>query len=124
LVQQFTAYQPFPDAHVNGRVSRTENVADIGGLAAAFDAYRLTLGARANDGEYVRSQDREFFLGFAQSYRARVGDGSLRKQAESDHAPETYRIDTVRNFDAWYDAFDVRPGHRLYLEPGARVRVW
>ena len=124
LVQQFSSYHPFPDATVKGRVSRTENVADLGGLAAAFDAYRLTLGSRAADKTYVRSQDREFFLGFAQSYRTKVSDVALRKQSEADHAPERYRIDTLRNFDVWYDAFDVRPSQRLYLEPAARVRIW
>lgn len=124
LVRQFSSYRPFPDARVNGRVSRTENVADLGGLAAAFDAYRLTLGSMAADKDYVRSQDREFFLAFAQSYRIWVSDAYLRKQSESDHAPETFRIDTVRNLDAWYDAFDVRPGQRLYLEPATRIRIW
>jgi len=48
----------------------------------------------------------------------------MRKQLANDHAPENYRVATVRNFDAWYDAFDVMPGQRLYLEPKARVRVW
>jgi len=124
LVEQFSSYQPFPDLRVNGRISRTENVADLGGLLAAFDAYRLTLGARVNDKVYVRSQDREFFLAFAQSYRAKVSDAALRKQSEADHAPETYRIDTVRNFDAWYHAFDVQPGQHLYIQPAMRLRVW
>ena len=124
LVQQFSSYEPFPDARVNGRISRTENVADLGGLAAAFDAYRLTLGSLIAHKEYVRSQDREFFLAFAQSYRAKLSDAALRKQSESDHAPETYRIDTVRNFGAWYDAFEVRPGQRRYLDPATRVRIW
>ena len=49
----------------------------------------------------------------------------LRAQlATNDHAPESYRIATVRNLDAWYDAFDVQPGQRLYLEPKERVRIW
>jgi predicted metalloendopeptidase len=49
----------------------------------------------------------------------------MRTQAATnDHAPEVYRVATVRNFDAWYDAFDVRPGQRMYLEPSARVRIW
>jgi len=72
----------------------------------------------------VRQQDREFFIAFAQSWRAKIGEGAMRKQLASDHAPENYRVATVRNFDAWYDAFDVVRGQRLYLEPKARVRVW
>jgi predicted metalloendopeptidase len=124
LVNQFSAYRPFPDSSVNGKLTETENVADLGGLAAAFDAYRRTLGSRIKDKGYVRQHDREFFIAFAQSWRAKIGEGAMRKQLASDHAPENYRVATVRNFDAWYDAFDVSKGQRLYLEPKERVRVW
>ena len=125
LVTQFNAYHPFPDVAVNGKLGRTENVADLAGLAAAFDAYRLTLGSRTADTAFVRHSDREFFIAFAQAWRVRLSESAMRKQATTnDHAPEMYRVSTVRNFDAWYDAFDVRPGQRLYLEPGARVRIW
>jgi putative endopeptidase len=124
LDDQFSHYHPFADAALDGKLTQTENIADLGGLAAAFDAYRLTLGARATDKDYVRQQDREFFIGFAQSWRARIGDSAMRKQLASDHAPENYRVATVRNFDAWYDAFDVRPDQKLYLPPAARVRIW
>jgi predicted metalloendopeptidase len=72
----------------------------------------------------VRRHDREFFIAFAQTMRVRATDAALRAQLSSDHAPERYRVATVRNLDAWYDAFDVRPGQRLYLAPDARVRVW
>jgi predicted metalloendopeptidase len=124
LVVQFSAYQPLPSVSIDGKLSLTENIADLGGLAAAFDAYRKTLGSRAADADYVRRQDREFFLAYAQTQRRKAGETWLRKQAASDHAPEEYRAATVRNLDAWYDAFDVRPGQRLYLPPAARVRVW
>ena len=125
LADQFSAYQPFPGVSINGKLTLTENVADLGGLAAAFDAYRATFGSRANDAESVRKQDREFFIAYAQTQRRKISEAGMRKQvAGSDHAPEDYRADTVRNIDAWYDAFDVRPGQRLYLEPSARVRVW
>lgn len=70
----------------------------------------------------MRDQDREFFIAYAQTQRRTISDAALRTQvATSDHAPEDYRADTVRNIDAWYDAFDVRPGQRLYLPAlGAR----
>ncbi len=101
------------------------NVADLGRLATAFDAYRATLGSKANDAGNVRKHDREFFIAFAQSWRTRVSESAMRTQAATnDHAPEMYRISTVRNFDAWYEAFDVRPGDRLYRAPGQRVRTW
>ncbi len=125
LLRQFSGYHPFPDLGVNGKLTLPENVADLGGLSAAFDAYRHSLGARASDTAYVRRQDREFFLGFARSWRSKISESALRTQlVGNDHAPELYRIATVRNLDAWYDAFDVRPGDRLYLAPAARVRVW
>jgi putative endopeptidase len=125
LANQFSGYHPLPDLAINGTLTQTENIADLAGLAAAFDAYRGTLGGRATDQAYVRQHDREFFIGFARSWRGKTREEALRTQLATDgHAPETYRIATVRNIDAWYDAFDVQPGQRLYLEPGARVRVW
>jgi predicted metalloendopeptidase len=124
LVRQFSAYRPFPDVAVDGQLALTENLADLGGLVAAFDAYRATLGSKANDNDYLRQQDRQFFIGFARGWRAKYRDDALSAQAASDHAPENYRVSTVRNVDAWYDAFDVKPGQRLFLEPNARVRIW
>jgi len=125
LVNQFSSYRPFPEVSIDGKRTQTENIADLAGLATAFDAYRKTLGSRATDKAYVRQQDREFFIGFARSWRSKTSESAIRAQLASDnHAPESYRIATVRNIDAWYDAFDVRPGQRLYLEPGKRVRIW
>jgi len=125
LIAQVSAYRPFADAAVNGKRTETENVADLAGLAAAFDAYRRTLGDRASDREYVRRCDREFFLAYAQGWRGKVGDDALRRQLATDiHAPDRYRVAVVRNLDAWYDAFDVRPGDALYLPPNERVRIW
>jgi putative endopeptidase len=125
LVNQFSGYQAFADVSVNGKLTLVENLADLGGLAAAFDAYRRTLGSQAGDKEYVRQQDRQFFIGFARAWRAKSSEQATRAQIATDgHAPERYRIATVRNLDAWYEAFDVKPGQRLYLEPAARVRIW
>ena len=125
LVNQFSGYHPLPDLAVNGKLTQTENIADLAGLAAAFDAYRGTLGTKATDQAYVRKQDREFFIGFARSWRGKSREEALRTQIATDgHAPESFRIATVRNIDAWYEAFDVLPGQRLYLEPKARVRIW
>ena len=70
-------------------------------------------------------QDREFFIAYAQTQRRKISEDALRTQVKSnDHAPEDTRADTVRNLDAWYEAFDVRPGQRLYVEPSKRVRIW
>jgi putative endopeptidase len=124
IVRQFADYQPLPGVHVDGRLTRTENVADLAGLTAAFEAYRKSLGARAGDRDYVRAQDREFFIAFAQAFRSKMNEAAMRAQLATDHAPDAYRMDTVRNLDAWYEAFDVAPGQRLYVEPRARVRIW
>ena len=124
LAGQVSAYRPFPDLSVNGTLSLGENVADLAGLTAAFDAYRRMLGSRATDRVYLRQQDRQFFIGFARAWRAKFTDEGLRSQSGTDHAPEMFRVATVRNLDAWYDAFDVAAGQRLYLAPEARVRVW
>ncbi|MGL4576100.1 MAG: M13-type metalloendopeptidase [Burkholderiaceae bacterium] len=130
LVEQFSSYRPFPDTFpdvaVDGKASLVENLADLMGLTAAFEAYRRTLAThpRKDDAEYVKQQDQLFFIGFARSWRAKLSDDALRKQAATTHPPGTYRIATVRNFDAWYHAFEVRPGHRLWLEPKDRVQPW
>ncbi|MGI9026264.1 MAG: M13 family metallopeptidase [Burkholderiaceae bacterium] len=125
LIDQFSAYRPFPDLGVDGKLTLTENIADLGGLATAFDAYRQALGSRATDADELRRQDRQFFIGFARSWRAKLSEEAMRAQIRGDgHAPESYRISTVRNLDAWYGAFDVRPGQRLYLAPASRVRIW
>jgi predicted metalloendopeptidase len=124
LVQQFSNYSIASGEHVDGKLALVENVADLAGLSAAFDAYRSTLGERMHDAAFVRRQDREFFTGFARAWRSRYGDEALRNQMAGDHAPERFRIATVRNLDAWYQAFDVAPGQKLYLAPRERARVW
>ncbi len=125
LIRQFNGYRPFPDLGVDGTLTQTENIADLGGLVAAFEAYRQALGSRANDPAYVHAQDRAFFIAFARSWRAMIRPEVMRVQLRSnDHAPEMFRVSTVRNLDAWYDAFDVRPGDALYLAPADRVRIW
>lgn len=125
LIDQFSAYRPLPDLAIDGKQTLIENIADLGGLAAAFDAYRQALASRAADADALRRQDRQFFIGFARSWRAKVREEALRAEIKGDgHAPESYRIATVRNLDAWYEAFDVRPGQKLYLAPASRVRIW
>jgi len=125
LVEQFSGYRPLPDMTIDGKRTLVENVADLGGLAAAFDAYRHTLGSKASDKQYVKQLDREFFIGFARAWRSKTRQEALREQLTTDsHAPETFRIATVRNLDEWYEAFYVKPGQTLYLEPEARVRIW
>jgi predicted metalloendopeptidase len=125
LAAQFDAYRPFPDLAVNGHQTLSENIADVAGLLASYDAYRLSLGGQPDVVKDSLSGDRRFFISFAQSWRSRIRDAALRTEISTDgHAPEQYRADTVRNLDAWYDAFSVAPSQKLYLAPKDRVRVW
>jgi predicted metalloendopeptidase len=125
LAAQFDGYKPFGDLAVNGKQTLSENIADLAGLAAAHDAYVLSLGGKPAPVLQGLTGDQRFFLGFAQSWRTKTREASLRMQIMTDgHAPAMYRGDTVRNFDAWYAAFDVKPGQKLYLAPGDRVQVW
>ena len=121
LVAQFDAYRPFPDLAVNGRLTLSENLADLAGLDAAYDAFEASL-----DGKVMTAQaGREFFLGYATSSQSKVREAALRQRVLTDsHAPDKYRTAIVRNMDAWYKAFDVQPGQALYLTPAERVRVW
>jgi putative endopeptidase len=125
LVKQYDAYRPLPDLAVNGKLTLSENIADVAGLAASYDAYRLSLGGKPAPVVAGLSGDQQFFIAFAQSWRGKSREPSMRLQVLGDsHAPSEYRADTVRNLDAWYDAFDVKPGQALYLAPSERVRVW
>jgi predicted metalloendopeptidase len=125
LVKQFDAYRPFPDLAVNGKLTLSENIADVAGLAAAYDAYRLALGGKEAPLVQGYTGDQQFFLSYAQSWREKRREPSRRQQIIGDsHAPAEYRADGVRNHDAWYAAFGVKPGQALYLAPGERVKVW
>jgi putative endopeptidase len=125
LVRQYDLYRPFPDLAVNGRQTVSENIADVAGLAAAYDAYRLSRGGKEAPEFQGLAGDQQFFISFAQSWRTKSREAALRQRIVVDgHAPDEYRADTVRNLDAWYDAFAVRPGQALYLAPKDRVRVW
>ncbi len=125
LAEQFDRYHPFPDVAVNGKQTLSENIADVAGLSDSYDAWRASLGGKPAAGAAGFSADQLFFLSFAQSWCEKIREAALRQRLVTDaHAPDEYRADTVRNLDAWYGAFDVKPGERLYLAPADRVRVW
>jgi predicted metalloendopeptidase len=125
LAREFDAYHPFPDVAVNGQQTLSENIADVAGLSAAYDAYRMALGGKEGPERQGFTGDQQFFIAFAQSWRTKTREQALRQQVLTDgHAPARYRAVTVRNLDAWYPAFDVRPGEALYLAPRDRVKIW
>jgi predicted metalloendopeptidase len=125
LAKQFDGYRPFPDLAVNGKLTSSENIADVAGLAAAYDAYRLSQGGKESPSIEGFTGDQQFFLSFAQSWRSKLREPLLRQRIVIDgHAPAQYRSLTVRNLDAWYEAFAVKPGQALFLAPPERVRIW
>jgi putative endopeptidase len=125
LAKQFDAYAPFPDLHLNGHQTLSENIADVAGLSSAYDAYRLSLQGKPDRVIDGLTGDQRFFISFAQSWRSKTREAELRRRIATDgHAPDEYRADTVRNLDAWYEPFTVMPGQKLYLSPMDRVRVW
>jgi putative endopeptidase len=125
LVAQYNSYRPFSDLTVNGQQTLSENIADVAGLAVSFDAYRLSLHDKAAPTTQGFTPEQQFFLSFAQNWRQKIREPALRQRIVTDgHAPAEYRADTVRNLDAWYAAFHVKPGEALYLAPEDRVHVW
>jgi putative endopeptidase len=125
LAAQFDGYKPFPDLAVNGKQTLSENIADVAGLNAAYDAYRLATAASAALNVSGFNADQLFFLSFAQSWRQKIREPALRNEVITDgHAPAQYRAATVRNLDAWYPAFEVKNSQSLFLAPEERVRVW
>jgi putative endopeptidase len=125
LVKQYDGYKPFPDLAVNGTLTLGENIADVAGLAVAYDAYRLSLGGKEAPAVQGLTGDQQFFVSFAQAWRGKYREPALRQRILTDgHSPGEYRADTVRNLDAWYAAFGVRPGEGLFLAPADRVRIW
>jgi len=125
LAAQYDTYKPFPDLSVNGKQTNGENIADVAGLAAAYDGYRASLAGKSAPAEDGFSGDQQFFIAFGQNWGAKTREARLRQQVLTDpHAPDQFRADTVRNIDAWYAAFDVQPGAKLYLAPPDRVQIW
>jgi len=125
LAAQFDGYKPFADLAVNGKQTLSENIADVAGLNAAYDAYRLATQGREAASAAGFDSDQLFFLSFGQGWREKLREPALRHEIITDgHAPAQYRAETVRNLDAWYSAFQVEPGQALFLAPEDRVRVW
>ena len=126
LGDQYSALSPLEGVSVNGDLTMGENIADLGGLLLALDAYRMSLNGQPAPVINGLTGDQRVFLGWAQVWRSNIRDEALRQQVTVDpHAPAQYRAGaTVRNIDAWYEAFGVQPGDEQYLAPEARARIW
>ena len=125
LAAQYDAYVALPGLNLKGKQELGENIADLAGLTAAYEAYHASLGGKPAPVIAGMTGDQRFFLAFAQSWREKIRDKALRTRVATDvHAPARFRAQTVRNLDAWYKAFGVTSGSALYLAPDKRVRVW
>jgi predicted metalloendopeptidase len=125
LARQYDAYEALPGLHVNGKLTLGENIADVAGLAAAYDAYKASLGGKEAPVIDGLTGDQRFFIAYAQSWATKMRDETTRARIATDgHAPGNFRALTVRNIDAWYPAFNVQPGQKLYLAPDKRVKIW
>jgi putative endopeptidase len=126
LAAQYSAFEPLPGVHINGELTMGENIADLGGLTLALDAYHASLQGKPAPVIDGYSGDQRVFLGWAQAWRGKVRDDAVRRQVVSDpHSPRQFRVNgVVRNIDAWYEIFGVKSGEKLFVAPDKRVRIW
>jgi len=126
LGAQYSAFEPQPGAHIKGDLTMGENIADLGGLLTALDAYHASLHGKPAPVIDGLTGDQRFFLGYAQIWREKIRDDYARQLIVADpHSPSKYRvIGTVRNVDAWYVAFAIKPTDPMYVAPDQRVRIW
>ncbi|GGB51869.1 M13 family metallopeptidase [Shewanella inventionis] len=125
LAQQYSLYEPISGNFVNGRNSLGENIGDVGGLSMAYHAYKLSLNGKEAPIIDGTTGDQRFFMAWAQVWKEKRTEQSMLSQLRAGtHAPGRYRALAPRNHDAWYKAFDVKPGDKLYLPEDQRVRIW
>ncbi|MFM5948544.1 MAG: M13 family metallopeptidase, partial [Novosphingobium sp.] len=123
---QYAAFEVVPGAFINPDLTMGENIADLGGISIALDAYRASLGGKDAPVLDGMSGEQRVLLAWAQVWRAKAREASLRNQVATDpHSPAQYRAFVpLRNVDSWYAAFNVQPGDKLYIAPEKRARLW
>jgi putative endopeptidase len=126
LGAQYSSYEPLAGVHINGDLTMGENIADLGGVNVALEAYHRSLNGKPAPVLDGFTGDQRVLLGWAQAWRGKVRDDYVRKQVASDpHSPRAFRvIGPTRNVDDWYAAFGIKPGDAYYLPPEQRVRIW
>jgi putative endopeptidase len=126
LGAQYAQFEPVPGVHIKPDLTMGENIADLGGLTLALDAYRASLhGAKAPVVDGLTG-DQRVFMGWAQVWAGKMTPEAIRNMTTSDpHSYRKYRVNgVVRNIDAWYSAFGIKPGDALYIAPDKRARIW
>ena len=126
LVEQYNEYEPVEGNFVNGKLTLGENIGDLGGLSVAYAAYQISLDGKPADVIDGLTGDQRFFLAWSQNWRRLYREQELLRRLIVDpHSPSQYRVNgIVRNMDAWYKAFDIKDGDKLYLKEDERVRIW
>ena len=126
LGDQYAQFEPVPGVHINPDLTMGENIADLGGLTMALDAYHASLKGRPAPVLGGLTGDQRVFLGWAQAWAGKGTPDVIRQMTTSDpHSWRKYRVNgVVRNIDGWYPAFKVQPGDKLYLPPAERARIW
>lgn len=126
LGAQFNAYEPVPGHKINGGLTMGENIADLGGILIALDAYHAALGGKPAPVIDGLTGDQRFFLAYGQSWLDKKRDAAIIQQLASDpHSPDAYRVNgTLPNVDAWYTTFGIKPGNKLYVAPEKRAHIW
>ena len=127
LVAQYNMFSPFTGVNVNGKLTLGENLGDLSGIEAAYAAYRKYTAKHGEPPEIDGlTGDQRFFIAYAQAWQGKDRDDALRQQILTDpHSPDKFRTNgIVRNVDAWYKAFNVQPGDKMYLPPEQRVHIW
>ena len=126
LGEQDNQFSPLPGYHVNGELTLGENIADNSGIAIAYKAYKLSLGGKEAPVIDGLTGDQRFYMGFAQVWRLKMREAQQIVQIKTDpHSPGQFRANgPMRNQPGFYDAFNVKPGDKMYLEPKDRVIMW
>jgi predicted metalloendopeptidase len=126
LVAQMNTYEPLPGLHVNGLLTSAESMGDLGGLAIAFRAYKLSLKGKRSSVIDGLTGEQRFFMGWAQIWRSKERVEYLRSTLETNaYLPPAFRANAAAsNVDGFFEAFGVKPGNRLYRAPVERVRIW
>jgi putative endopeptidase len=126
IVKQYDQFTVLDTLHVNGRLTLGENLADIGGISIAYDAFKMTDQGKGNETIDGLTPDQRFFLGFSQAWRLKMRPETMRTYiAIDEHSPEHYRVDgPLYNFDPFYKAFDISEKDKMYRKPEDRTLIW
>ena len=126
FVKHYSGYEPLPGVFINGELTQGENIADLGGMLIAWDAFQMSKKGKSTELIDGFSPEQRFFLSFAQIWRGHDKDAYLEQKLYTDpHSPGRFRVvGVLSNFPAFYDAFGVKEGHKLWLPDSARCTMW